>query len=122
MKKFSLIEQTARQVIENAAKKYGLDLDKIKNVQPPQEDFILTSEKYPIFVVADGVTLVQFLIDKRDRYPDPSPAGEAARIFCQTLIEAAEERYESFDESTIREIFKVANEAVGRYNQEQGRT
>lgn len=121
MKKFSIIEPPAREFVEIALRRYGLDLNELKSEIHPQEDFLLSSNKYPIFVVADGVTLIQFFIEKKP-YPNPSPAGDVARIFCKALLKAAEDKYESFTESDIKEIFKLGNKSVEKYNQEHGRT
>jgi serine/threonine protein phosphatase PrpC len=92
--------------------------EKFRGYIYPQEDFLLVSEKYPIFAVADGVTLIQFLIEKKE-YPNPSPAGDVARVFCEEIVKAAEARYESFEEFDIKEIFRIANKAVGEYNNQK---
>lgn len=65
--------------------------------------------------------MIQYILDKKD-YPNPSPAGDVARIFCEESIKVAEEKYNSFQESDIIEIFKAANKTVGKYNKEHGRT
>ena len=70
-----------------------------------QEDYFIISKKYPIFVVADGVTLN---FDKVSDYPKISGAGEVAKIFCETVILAAEEKYEDFKEENFKEIFKLS--------------
>jgi len=85
----------------------------------PQEDFFAVSKNYPIFVVADGVSL-NFDDDKN--YPNHSGAGEAAKIFCETVILEAERRYKNFDESNLKDIFELGNKAVLEYNISQGRT
>jgi hypothetical protein len=121
MKTISLLQPPSKKFIELALKKYGLNLENIKGQSHPQEDFLLVSEKYPIFVVADGVTLIQYLIEKRE-YPVPSPAGEIAHVFCEALVKAAKAKYVTFQESDTQEISRIANEAAGEYNREQGRT
>lgn len=122
MKAFSIIEPPIKEFIEMALRHYGIDdPSTFLGHGHPQEDFLLQSNKYPIFVVADGVTLIQCIIDK-GAYPNPSPAGDVARIFCEALVKSAEERYELFTEADITEIFKAGNEAVRKYNQEHGRT
>jgi len=84
----------------------------------PQEDFFLLSKKYPIFAVADGVTLN---LSSKD-YPAESGAFEVAKIFCQTVVLEAEKRYENFKEKDLKEIFELGNTAVWKYNVSQGRT
>lgn len=84
----------------------------------PQEDFFVISKKYPIFVVADGVSLKS---DSND-YPKTSGAGEAAKIFCETVVAAAEKRYRNFEENDLKEIFEIGNKAVLGYNVSQGMT
>lgn len=121
MNSFSIIEPPTKEFIEMGLRKYGIDPTSYFNNGHPQEDFLLMSKKYPIFVVADGVTLIQFILEKK-AYPNPSPAGDVARIFCEQLLKAAEDRYESYTETDTKEIFKIGNEAVRKYNQGQGRT
>jgi hypothetical protein len=121
MKYFSTLEAPSEKFVKLAIEKMGGKLEEFGNKSHPQEDFLLKSEKHPIFVVADGVTLIQYILDKKD-YPNPSPAGEIARIFCEELIRSAESVYETFQESNVKDIFIKANEAVGKYNKEHGRT
>lgn len=87
----------------------------------PREDYFQVSGAYPIFAVADGVTLIQYILEKKE-YPSPSPAGEVARMFCKEVIHEAEKRYENFSETDIKEIFRIANDAVGKYNLANGRS
>lgn len=87
----------------------------------PQEDDFRVSTKYPIFVVADGVHLCQFDIEHR-KYPEPSPAGEVAKLFCVKAIETVETLYKSFNKQDIERVFRIANDAVGSYNRAHGRT
>lgn len=84
----------------------------------PQEDYSLTSKKYPIFVVADGVTLN---FDNEKDYPKGSGASQAAKIFCETVITEAEKRYENFIKQDIKHIFNLGNEAVRKFNESQNR-
>jgi|GEM_PF-894400 len=122
MRTFTLFEPLSEKAAKVLLEKKGFPVEKIKG-DFPQEDFLLVSEKHPIFVVADGVTLSQFLIGcTEDNYPRPSPAGDAARIFCEALVKAAEEKYENFELSDIPNIFRTANNAVGEYNKAHGRT
>jgi hypothetical protein len=94
-------------------------LDKLKTAAHPQEDYLKVSAKLPIFVVADGVTLE---FKKDGTYPNPSGAGEAAKIFCETLVGELERRLAHFKETDIQEAFTIANKAVGEYNRSQGHT
>jgi len=80
---------------------------------------LLQSGKYPIFAVADGVTIE---LDKNNNYPNSSGAGEVAKIFCERAIKEAEKIYEQFDEFKIRQVFKKANAAVEVYNRTQERS
>ncbi len=120
MEIFSLLEAPSEKFVEIAVKKLGGNPDDYKHPHP-QEDFLLQSKKYPIFVVADGVTLIQYILDK-EPYPNPSPAGDLAKIFCQEFIEAAEAKYETFEDGDIVDFFIQANEAVRKYNTGLGRT
>lgn len=79
----------------------------------PQEDFFAISKKYPIYVVADGVTLN---FDDENYYPKESGAGDVADIFCKSVILEAEKRFEDFSEKDLSEVFDVGNKAVAEYN------
>lgn len=85
----------------------------------PQEDFLLLSKKYPIFVVADGVTL---RAKEGEKYPNPSGAAKVAEIFCKAAIFEAEKRYDNFKIEDLKEIFKIANKEVADYNESKGIT
>jgi len=84
----------------------------------PKEDYFVISKKYPIFAIADGVSL---MVNEGEEYPKISGAGEVARIFCKTVIFEAEKRFDNFSERDLKEIFGVGNEAVKDYNVSQGR-
>lgn len=114
-----ILEPIAKRVDEFIEENIGVNLDRLETMAHPQEDYLLVSEKFPIFVVADGVTL-EFVED--GTYPVPSGAGEAARIFCKRIIQEAEHDYERMSEDQMRTIFAQANKAVGEYNAAQGRT
>ncbi len=88
------------------------------SLQHPQEDYLLVSEKFPIFVVADGVTLE---CNEQGEYPAESGAGELARVFCEAVIQVAEAKYETFIESDLKEIFSIANKAADQVNIAHGR-
>ncbi len=120
MKRFSLTEGPIDAFIEIALKKRGLSNVNAADHIHPAEDFSLKSDAYPICAVADGVTLIQYLLDRKP-YPHPSPAGDISRIFCEALIKAAEEKYGSFAEQDISEVFRIANAAAGEYNRRLGR-
>jgi len=116
MRYYSLLEPPSKEFIRSVVKQEGLDPEKFKN--HPQEDYLLISQKHPIFVVADGVTLEP---DKNGNYPNPSGAGKVARIFCEEIIRHCEEKYADFKESNIVDVFRKANKAVGNYNKKQKR-
>jgi len=83
------------------------------------EDYFAVSKKFPIFAVADGVTLEK---NKLGRYPRSSGAQKAAQIFCKTVIREAEKLYPKFKTSHLNNIFRTANRAVGRYNHRRQRS
>jgi hypothetical protein len=68
----------------------------------PQEDYFLVSKKFPIFVSADGVTLIP---EKRDKYPNPSGVYEIEKIFCEKIILESEKTYKKFEEKDFKNIF-----------------
>lgn len=114
---FKILEPVSKEFLAVAAKQRNLRLS--KNYVHPQEDYLWLSEKHPIFVVADGVTLEP---DKDGRYLSPSPAGAVARIFCERVIKETEKLYDNFTADSIRAVFAKANQAVGEYNFTNGRT
>ena len=79
----------------------------------PREDYHLVSGKYPIFVIADGVTLKR---DEHGNYPVPSGAGELAKLFCEKVIEEAEKIYDSFSEESLKLVFQAGNKVTKELN------
>ncbi len=94
-------------------------LDKYETMVHPQEDYLKVSMSLPIFAVADGVTL-EFNPD--GTYPNPSRAGEVAKIFCETVVTELEKSYATFKPENMLTAFRAANIAVGEYNRSHGRT
>lgn len=92
---------------------------RVKIEPHPPEDYTLCSTRYPIFLVADGVTLAS---NGSGHYPKFSGAAEAARVFCEAALRAAESRYVNFIETDLLAVFRAGNRAVGKYNRAQGRT
>jgi hypothetical protein len=94
--------------------KYGSPL-----IDHPVEDSCLTSDKHPIAVVADGITIL-------DRNPDGTypvfPDGQSgpkkvADLFCQKTILWLDKQYPSIKLETIRQAFQKGNEEVKELNQ-----
>ncbi len=104
--------------IEMALKSLGVTLPREEWPTHLQEDYWLCSEKYPVAIVADGVTLE--FVD--NTYPDPSGAAAVSKIFCEQALKVLEEKYEQFSQEDLVEAFRVGNSAVGDYNRAQGRT
>ena len=84
-----------------------------------REDYSLQSKKFPIFSVADGVTLA---IKPGKTYPVPSGAGEVAKIFCRSAINDSERTYADFQAKNILDIFTQSNTEARNYNSKRGRT
>ncbi|MBV9349417.1 MAG: protein phosphatase 2C domain-containing protein [Patescibacteria group bacterium] len=85
------------------------------------EDYVAVSRSLPVYAVADGVTLDYAELARRGmHYPDPSPAGDVAKIFCEKIIRQAEIRYDTFDETALLTLFKAANSEVSIYNRQRG--
>lgn len=84
-----------------------------QNPSHPIEDRLLISDKYPIYAVADGVTLA---LKDKEYYPDPSPVAEVAEIFCKTAVEESEQIYNDLTSDGILKVFKEANTKLGEYN------
>lgn len=116
MHHFSILELASPSFLKKVSKDKGISEEKVKDM--PQEDYLLVSKRFPIFAVADGVSL-EFSPD--GSYPRPSPAGDVSRITCEELVSHAESRYEDFTESDLRRMFESASTAVGEYNSRHGR-
>lgn len=95
------------------------DIDKRLGLKP-NEDAFKFSKKYPIFAIADGVTL--FGRDKNGNYPHPSGAKIVADVFCERSVELLEKNYQDFDLKTVKKAFKYANSKIKEINDKAGRT
>lgn len=119
MKTFTILEPASQKLIDNFVRhEAGIKPDFIDFIHP-QEDYFSISKKNPIFAVADGVTLEYGAFGK---YPNPSGAGEVARIFCEEFIKRADKIYNKFGHEDILKLFSAANSAVGDYNRKNGLT
>ncbi len=123
MKYFSILEQSTKEAIRQFADKRNISEYVTENYQHPQEDYLIASDVPPVFVVSDGVTL-NFLkfIENNEKYPNPSPAGEVAKIFCEAVIKSVKEKYNTFNQGHLISVFKEANNEVGEYNRKIGKT
>jgi hypothetical protein len=117
MEIYSIYKQMSEDYFNSWTKRYYKFTPDYKNHL--REDYHLVSEKHPICVVADGVTLKR---DREGNYPISSGAYELAKIFCETIIKEAESRYDIFNESLIQEIFDLANRKAFEFNNRMGRT
>lgn len=123
MKYISLIEQATPEAIKAFAEKTNLTEHLTESYKHPQEDYLLASDNPPVFVVSDGVTLnFRKIIEDKKEYPNPSPAGEVAEIFCKAIIETVQDKYNEFNQEQIKEVFREANSMVGEYNQKVGKS
>jgi serine/threonine protein phosphatase PrpC len=123
MKYISILEQPTKEAIRVFAEKRNLTEHLPEIYQHPQEDYLIASNSPPVFVVADGVTLdFKRLIECNKKYPNPSPAGEVAKIFCEAVIKNATEKYDELDALQIVGIFKDANSEVKKYNERVGKS
>lgn len=99
--------------------------DIIKFDRKPNEDFYLISSKYPIFLIADGVTQTHF---QAGGYAFPAGAQAAAEIFCYTVLEYLEDRLTKKEpqgadcKKLIGQAFNLANKRIKELNQNEGIT
>jgi serine/threonine protein phosphatase PrpC len=119
MKVFKIFEPISEVLLKTLGilDKFGFTVGEIKKYSHPQEDYFEISKKFSIFAVADGVTLEY----SGGKYPNPSGAGEVAKIFCESVIKEAEKLYSKFVVSDIKKVFSKANFDVEKYNIKQGR-
>ncbi len=123
MKYLSIIKPTSKELIEKFAEKRNLVEYVKNNYSYPQEDYLFTSDDPAVFVVSDGVTLnVMKLVENNMSYPNPSPAGEVAKIFCEGVVESVKKKYRTFHTDTLKEVFVEANAKVRMYNEAIGKT
>lgn len=123
MKQISILEPASKEAVRAFAEKINLTSHLTEAYQHPQEDFLIASDEPAVFVVSDGVTLNFLrLIENNIKYPDPSPAGDVAKIFCEAVVQYAKEKYEVFSEGVVIDVFKYANNKVRDYNEKVGKT
>lgn len=123
MKYLSILEPPSKEAVKMFAEKRNFIDHLAETYQHPQEDFLIASDVPPVFVVSDGITLNFLkLIENNTKYPNPSPAGDVSRIFCEAVIKYAKERYETFGERDTIDVFKYANNEVRKYNEEVGKS
>jgi len=123
MEHISISELTSREAIQVFAKREKIADELVKDYYHPQEDFLIVSDNPPVFVVSDGVTLdYTKLIKDNIKYPDPSPAGDVSKIFCYTVARQVKEKYDTFTEKDIADVFKYANGKVRKYNERAGKS
>ncbi|MFH1473068.1 MAG: protein phosphatase 2C domain-containing protein [bacterium] len=123
MKYISIIEQATSEAIKAFAEKTNLTEHLTESYKHPQEDYLLASENPSVFTVSDGVTLnFKKIIEDKKKYPNPSPAGEVAEIFCKAVVESVRNKYDEFRKEKIEDVFREANNAVGEYNQKVGKS
>lgn len=121
MKYFSIIEQPSKEAIRAFAEKRNLTEHFSESYTHPQEDYLIASDELPVFGVSDGVTLnFKKLIEDKKEYPNPPPAGEVAKVFCEAVQESAKNRYQNFKENDIKDLFRDGNNAVAKHSNEIG--
>jgi len=91
----------------------------LKRIKKIKEDAWEVSSKYPIFAVADGVTLRG---KGKEYYPIPSPVLKVAKIFCQEAINFAERNYQNFSLREVKKVFEFTNRKIKEFNKKRGIT
>jgi hypothetical protein len=123
MKYFDILEPPSKEAVRAFAERRNLSDHLAESYQHPQEDFLVALDTPPVFVVSDGVTLnFMKLTESNTKYPNPSPAGDVSRIFCEAVVRCAKEKYETFSEEDVVDIFKYGNNEVRKYNEKVGKT
>ncbi|MCX6812933.1 MAG: protein phosphatase 2C domain-containing protein [Candidatus Azambacteria bacterium] len=124
MKYFSILEPPSKEAVRAFAEKRNL-IDYLPEVyQHPQEDFLIASDTPPVFVVSDGVTLnfIKLIENNIANYPNPSPAGDVSRIFCEAVVKDVKRKYKIFNKGDVADVFKYANKEVRDYNEKVGKS
>jgi len=91
----------------------------LKRIKKLKEDTWEISLKYPIFTIADGVTLRG---KGKEYYPIPSPALKVAKIFCQEAIKFSERNYQDFSLKEVKKVFEFTNRKIKEFNKKRGIT
>jgi hypothetical protein len=121
MKYISILKPLSKEAIQLFRRKGIFTNHLVQNYRYPQEDFLIANT--PVFVVSDGVTLNIEKISKRNiEYPNPSPAGDISRIFCENVFNYVKENYNLLDKENPIDIFKYANKEVYKYNKKKGKS
>ena len=122
MKYFSIIEPATKEAILAFNKKYLSDYPGYSQ-KHPQEDQFAISKPMKTFVVSDGVTLnYKKIAAENIKYPNPSPAGNVAKIFCEAVIESTRSKLLELDKQSLENIFIEANNKVALYDKKLGKT
>jgi len=123
MEYIDILELPSKEAIQSFAKREKLTDYLAQDYHHPQEDFLIASDIPPIFVVSDGVTLnFVKLIENKTKYPNPSPAGDVSRIFCESVIKYVKDKYGTFTEKEVIDVFKFANGEVRKHNEKVGKS
>ena len=78
------------------------------------EDAWLSSEQFPIYAVADGVTM-----EGLEEVIFPTGAKMVADLFCRKTVEFLETKYKEASLDTLREAYSYANDAIKNLNATQ---
>jgi len=69
MKYISVLEQFSKEAIREFVEKRNLTEYVQEDYEHPQEDYLITSDSPPVFVVSDGVTLnFKKLVEIKEKY------------------------------------------------------
>jgi serine/threonine protein phosphatase PrpC len=80
----------------------------------PAEDSFLINKKFPIYAVADGVTLQ---IPEGKKYPRVSGAKMAADIFCKESVKFMEKKWKNLNfKKSLKNAFGAANLQIFNLN------
>lgn len=75
------------------------------------EDAFYVSTRFPVYAVADGVTL-----SLKGELKTPRGSKPAAELFCKKSVGFLEQNFEMLSEKKIRSSYAHANKAVGELN------
>lgn len=85
-----------------------------KPTHPPEDSFLI-SKKFPIYAVADGVTLQ---IPEGQKYPRSSGAKKVADIFCKNSVQFLEKNWhKSNQKKNLENAFQYSNNLIKNFNQ-----
>lgn len=97
-------------------KSTGFTIKNTRNYDKPNEDYYICDDKLKFYVIADGVSRDKI----GGKYPNPSPAYEVSKIFCDNLYKLIDNIQFTNEncsfENELFEAIKLSNDCIYKSN------